>query len=193
MARHPEVKEKEIIEAALALQEKGKIPNPGAIRAQLGFRGGLVRIRDVWAKHQAKKVSESDGGRDESKLSLDDLPDEITDAVNVLILRQKEQLEHIAIASYQRCQSIFEKRLDQHVSKYEVDMAFYRDYEINADESICKLEGELKDLQSELKELADQNASLLISNSKLSGQLVAFEKALPDVQKQSAPKLAKSQ
>lgn len=105
MARHPDVKEREIIEAALALQEKGKMPNPGAIRTQLGFRGGLVRIRDVWAKYQAKQAGESDTGTDQCKLSFDDLPDEIKDAVTVLILRQKEQLEHIAIASYQRCQS----------------------------------------------------------------------------------------
>ena len=54
MARHPEVKEKDIIEAGLALEQKGKMPNPGAIRAQLGFKGGLLRIRDVWEKHQAK-------------------------------------------------------------------------------------------------------------------------------------------
>lgn len=47
MARHAEVKEKEIIDAALILEKKGKIPNPGAIRAQLGFRGGLSRIRKV--------------------------------------------------------------------------------------------------------------------------------------------------
>lgn len=182
MARHPEVKEKEIIEAALALQEKGKAPNPGAIRAQLGFRGGLVRIRDVWAKYQAKQAGETDNKRDDSRLSLDDLPDEVADAVSVLILRQKEQLEHIAIASYQRCQSIFEKRLAHHVSKYERDIAFYRDYELNADESILKLEVEMKELQAELKELADQNASLLLNNSKLSGQLLAYEKALPSLQ-----------
>jgi len=33
-------------------------------------------------------------------------------------------------------------------------------------------------MQTELKELAEQNAKLLIENSKLSGQVVAFEKAL---------------
>jgi hypothetical protein len=47
MARHPEVKEKEIISAALRLAEYGKTPNPGAIRVELGHKGGLVRIRQV--------------------------------------------------------------------------------------------------------------------------------------------------
>lgn len=39
MARHAEIKEKEIIEAGCVIQQRGKVPNPGAIRAQLGFRG----------------------------------------------------------------------------------------------------------------------------------------------------------
>lgn len=182
MARHPEVKEKEIIEAALAVQERGKIPNPGAIRAQLGFRGGLVRIRDVWAKHQAKGAGGSGNDCNEIQLSLNDLPSELSDALTELITQQKGQLERIAVASYQRSQSVFERRLNEHMNKYDREMAFHREYELSADESIRKLEAELKDLQAELKELADQNASLLISNSKLSGQLIAFEKALPRVQ-----------
>ena len=180
MARHPEVKEKEIIEAALFLQNKGKIPNPGAIRAKLGFRGGLVRIRDVWASYQAKQAG-GVGSGDEEKVSLVDLPSEIADAITTLIFQQKEQLEQIAVASYQRSQSLFERRLDEYMDKHDRDIEFYRDYELSADESIRKLEAELKEMQVELKELADQNASLLISNSKMSGQLVAFEKALPKV------------
>ncbi|MGS2719331.1 DNA-binding protein [Paraglaciecola aestuariivivens] len=186
MARHPEVKEKEIIEAALALQNKGKIPNPGAIRAKLGFRGGLVRIRDVWAKHQAKQVGGVGGCGDDAKLSLGDLPSEIADAITALILQQKEQLEQIAIASYQRSQILFERRLDECVVKHDLDIEFYRDYELNADESISKLEAELKEMQVELKGLADQNATLLISNAKMSGQLLVFEKALPKVKPESA-------
>ena len=184
MARHPEVKEKEIVDAAMALEAKGKIPNPGAIRAQLGFRGGLVRIREVWTKHQTKLGN--DTAVDESnQLSLEDLPSEIADATSILITRQQAQFEHIVVASYQRCQVLFDKRLDEYIVKYDRDIAFYQEYEISADESITRLEADLKELQDELKELADQNATLLINNSKLSGQLLAFEKALPNIKKEA--------
>lgn len=184
MARHPEVKEKEIVDAATALQAKGKMPNPGAIRAQLGFRGGLVRIREVWAKHH-DKLGNTDGHDDSNKLSLEDLPTELADATSTLISQQRAQLEHIVVTSYQRCQALFDKRLDDHIVKYDRDITFYREYEISADESITRLEADSKELQDELKELADQNAALLINNSKLSGQLLAFEKALPNIKKEA--------
>jgi predicted RNase H-like nuclease (RuvC/YqgF family) len=184
MARHPDVKEKEIIEAAMALEAKGKMPNPGAIRAQLGFRGGLVRIRDVWAKHQAK-LGDSAALQDGNQLSLEDLPTELADATSTLINQQQAQLEQIVVASYQRCQSLFDKRLDEHIAKFDSDISFYREYELSADESITRLEADLRELQDELKALADQNATLLINNSQLSGQLLAFEKALPKVSKEA--------
>jgi len=176
MARHPDVKEKEIIEAGLALEQKGKMPNPGAIRAELGFRGGLLRIREVWECYHSKRIGESH--ETEQTLSLNDLPTEIADAVATLIAQQKTQLERIIVCGFQRCQSLFDKRLDDHLAKHDVELAFYRDYEASADTSIIKLEEEAKDMQTELKELAEQNAKLLIENSKLSGQVVAFEKAL---------------
>lgn len=180
MARHPEVKEKDIIEAGLALEKKGKIPNPGAIRAQLGFKGGLLRIREIWEKYQAKQ--HGDTAIEENQLTLDDLPTEISDATQRLIEQQKSQLERLVVCAFQRCQSIFDGRLDDHLAKHDEQLAFYREYEVSADTSIQKLESELKDLQSEVKELAEQNASLLIENSKLTGQVTAFEKALPKVE-----------
>jgi hypothetical protein len=178
MARHPEVKEKDIIEAGLALEQKGKMPNPGAIRAQLGFKGGLLRIRDVWEKHQAKH---SCGLTDNDYQSaFEDLPTEIADATEELIMQQKVKLEHLVVCAFQRCQSLFDKRLDDHLSKHDQQIAFYREYETSADTSINKLDDEAKELQSELKLLAEQNAKLLIENAKLSGQVAAFEKTLPE-------------
>jgi regulator of replication initiation timing len=179
MARHPDVKEKEIIEAGLTLEQKGKMPNPGAIRAELGFRGGLVRIRGVWERYQSKRNGES--RETEQTLSLDDLPTEIADAATTLIAQQKTQLERLIVCGFQRCQSLFDKRLDDHLAKHDCELAFYRDYEASADTSITKLEEEIKDTQTDLKELAEQNAKLLIENSKLSGQVVAFEKTLVGV------------
>ncbi|WP_371194633.1 DNA-binding protein [Glaciecola sp. SC05] len=177
MARHPEIKEKDIIEAGLALEEKGKMPNPGAIRAQLGFRGGLIRIRDVWNKHQAKQIGAI--STDEHQMLLEDLPSEIADATEQLIVQQKTQLERLVVCAFQRCQSLFDKRLDDHLSKHNQQMAFYKDYETNVDVSIKKLEDDAKDMQTELKDLAEQNAKLLIENAKLAGQVAAFERALP--------------
>lgn len=177
MARHPEVKERDIVEAGLALEKKGKMPNPGAIRAELGFKGGLLRIRDVWEKYQAKQ--HGDTAFAENRLTLEDLPSEISDATQQLIEQQKSQLERLVICAFQRCQSVFDRRLDDHLATHDEQLAFYREYELSADNSIQKLENELKDLQSEVKELAEQNASLLIENSKLTGQVTAFEKAFP--------------
>lgn len=177
MARHPDVKEKEIIEAGIALEKKGKMPNPGAIRAELGFRGGLLRIRDVWDRYQSKQ--NGDISKSEFQLAFDDLPSEIADATEGLIAQQKDQLEKLVLCAFQRCQSLFDKRLDEHLSKHDEQMAFYREYETSADASINKLEADTKDMQVELKELAEQNAKLLIENAKLTGQVSAFEKALP--------------
>jgi regulator of replication initiation timing len=177
MARHPDVSEKEIIDAALDLEKRGKTPNPGAIRAALGFKGGLVRIRDVWDKYQAKRNGSNKGT--EPNYSLDDLPSEIADATGALVSEQKLQLERIVVESFQRCQTLFDKRLDDHIAKYDRDVAFYKDYETNADDSIERLESEIKEMQADLKELAGQNASLLIDNSKLSGQVLAYEKSIP--------------
>ena len=177
MARHPEVKEKDIIEAGVAIEQKGKMANPGAIRAQLGFKGGLIRIRDVWEKHQAK--ANGSETTDAHHLVLEDLPTEIADATEQLIHQQKSQLERLVVCAFQRCQSLFDKRLDDHLSKHDQQMMFYREYETSADISIHRLEDDLKDMQSELKELAEQNAKLLIENAKFAGQVAAFEKALP--------------
>jgi peptidoglycan hydrolase CwlO-like protein len=84
----------------------------------------------------------------------------------------------LVVCAFQRCQSLFDKRLDDHLSKHDQQIAFYREYETSADTSINKLDDEAKELQSELKLLAEQNAKLLIENAKLSGQVAAFEKTL---------------
>lgn len=176
MARHAEVKEKEIIEAALVLEEKGKIPNPGSIRAQLGFRGGLARIRRVWEGYQEKRAGNADD--DENQLTMDDLPAELSDAYSYLIENQKKTLEGLIVQAYSRCQSLFEKRLGEHTSQYNQQMQYFKEYESSADESIQKLEDELRSLQSELKALADQNAKLILENAELKGRVKAFEQSI---------------
>lgn len=176
MARHAEVKEKEIIEAALVIEQKGKIPNPGAIRAQLGFRGGLLRIRRVWEAYQEKR----DGVQtdDDTQLNIDDLPTELSDAFGYLVSNQKRTLEGLVVQAYTRCQAMFEKRLDEHMSNHSENMAYFKESEASADESIKRLEDELRTVHTEVKELADQNAKLILENAELKGQVKAFEQSL---------------
>lgn len=45
MARHAEVKEQDIIDAGVALENSGKRANSGSIRVKLGNRGGFSRIK----------------------------------------------------------------------------------------------------------------------------------------------------
>jgi len=174
MARHPEVKEKDIISAGLRLAEKGKTPNPGAIRVELGHKGGLVRIRQIWECYQAKNsgMSTTDSN---VEFSFDDLPSDIADAGTHLISQQKWQLETLVVNAFQRCQLMFEKRTDDLLEKHQKQIQFYADYEKNADLSIYKLESELMDLQSELKTLVQNNTQLLVENSRLTGRLSVFE------------------
>jgi hypothetical protein len=174
MARHPEVKEKEIISAALRLAEYGKTPNPGAIRVELGHKGGLVRIRQVWESYQAKNASLATTDS-HIEFSFDDLPTDITDTATHLIAQQKYHLETLVVNSFQRCQLMFEKRSDDIIEKHQKPILFYTDYEKNADLSIYKIESELLDLQSELKILVQKNTQLLIENSRLIGRLSVFE------------------
>jgi predicted RNase H-like nuclease (RuvC/YqgF family) len=179
MARHAEVREKEIIEAALALEHRGKIPNPGAIRAQLGFRGGLTRIRNIWEAHQEKR----NGGpvHEENQLSIDDLPTELSDAYNYLLSNQQKTLESILVQAYARCQSIFEKRFDEHSKQHEQSLQYFKECEASADESIERLESELRSMQYEVKELAGQNAKLILENAEFKGKVKAYEQSLPPV------------
>ncbi|NVK56835.1 MAG: hypothetical protein HWE26_14615 [Alteromonadaceae bacterium] len=54
---------------------------------------------------------------DEGQLSINDLPTELTDAFDYLINSQKKTLEGIIVQAYSRCQAIFEKRLDEHLTE----------------------------------------------------------------------------
>jgi len=182
MARHPEVKEKEIIEAALELEKNGKTPNPGAIRATLGYRGGLVRIRDIWNTYAAKR-SGSFGEINDHELSLEDLPSDISEAATQMICQQRDQLEILVISAFRRCQKLYERRADDLNKQHEESLQYYKDYELSADQSIKLIEADMRELQTELKALAKQNADLLIENSKLTGKVAAYEAALPQTQK----------
>ncbi|MEQ3657363.1 MAG: DNA-binding protein [Glaciecola sp.] len=178
MARHPEITEKQIIEAGISIEKQGKTPNPGAIRAKLGFKGGLLRIRTIWDKHVAEQedglVSNNDTG-----ISFDDLPSELYDAANDLIEKQKHHLENTVLHAYLRCQAIFEKRLNEQIKEYETRLNYFKEYELSVDESIEKLENKVSALQSQNIDLNDELRRLTVENSQLKGSIETYEKLLP--------------
>jgi hypothetical protein len=54
MARHPDVSEKEIIDADISLEKANKRVNPGVVRVQLGNKCSFSRIKATWDKHKFK-------------------------------------------------------------------------------------------------------------------------------------------
>lgn len=150
MARHAEITEQEIIYAALALEKRGKRPNPGAVRKELGDRGGLARIKSIW---EAYSDNRDDPLYESSKESL--------------------TFDSLSTNYADNAQKLFERRLKSIEASYESAFQHYKESEQTADECVQKLEEELDELQTELEGLAQQNAKLLIESAELRGQLKA--------------------
>lgn len=122
--------------------------------------------------------------QDEVSIGIDALPTELNDAYQYLISNQKKTLEELIVQAYIRCQSMFEKHLDEHITQHTESLKYYTDCEISADESIKKLEDEANSLNKELNKLAEQNAKLIVENAELKGQLKAFEQSLDLLEQQ---------
>lgn len=174
MARHAEITEQEIIDAALALEKRGKRPNPGAIRKALGDRGGFARIKSIW---QAYCDNRDDPLYDcnRENLTFDSLPNVYAENVQTLIGKVTHAMEHMAIAAYHDAQQLFERRLRSLETTHEQALEHYKESERSADECVQKLESELDELQTELDSLAQQNAKLLIENAEMRGKLEAVK------------------
>jgi peptidoglycan hydrolase CwlO-like protein len=115
----------------------------------------------------------------ETGISFDDLPSELSEAASALIDKQKYHLENTVLHAYMRCQSIFEKRLNDHINEHETRLNYFKEYELSADESIQKLEKAVSTLQSQSIELNDQLRKLTVENSELKGSISTYEKLLP--------------
>ncbi|MDF2177930.1 DNA-binding protein [Aliiglaciecola sp. CAU 1673] len=178
MARHPDVAEKAIIQAGLELEGLGKTPNPGAIRAHLGYRGGLLRIKAIWEAFNAKRQQEL-LPKTHQELGFDALPDDYAGQASQLMSRVSEALEQLAIEAYSKSQQLFEKRIKAMDKAHQEKLSYLQECEQAADQSITRLESELADTQQELQQLADQNAKLLIENSELRGRLSVYENRNP--------------
>lgn len=177
MARHPEVKEKDIIQAGVALEASGKIPNPGAIRAQLGFKGGLLRIKTVWLKYTEER-EKSYLSEKQQQMQLESLPSEISENMGVITDKLTESLERLIVQAYQLSQEMFEKRLNAVQRDFENKAEYFDAYEKEIDTSLLKGEQELRESAAEAKSLAEQNASLIVENANLKGQLQALQRQL---------------
>ncbi|WP_289118374.1 DNA-binding protein [uncultured Idiomarina sp.] len=174
MARHPEVTEQEIIDAGLALEKRGKRPNPGAIRVQLGDRGGLARIKEVWQGYCDNREDPLYGTNRE-ELAFDSLPNAYADNAQSLIDKVIKAMEQMAVTAYLDAQQLFERRLKSLEASHQQALEHYKESERSADECVQKLESELDELQTELDSLAQQNAKLLIENAEMRGKLEAVK------------------
>lgn len=170
MARHPEVSEAEIISAGSKLISQGKTPNPGAIRAALGDRGGLARIKSVWEEHLSQQ-GELDIRLNKDELSYADLPSDVVQAVDAFITAIQKQIQRVTVDAYERSRFQFEKRLQLLESQWQQRLAYYEDYEQEVDMAFKKMQKEISVLDSETTKLAQQNADLLLENSELKGRL----------------------
>lgn len=172
MARHPEVSEQQIIDAGLELEKRGKRPNAGAIRVQLGDRGGLARIKTIWETYYENRTDPLyKSSKDD--LTFDSLPNAYAENAQTLIEKVTSAMKHMAIASYLDAQQLFERRLKSLEASHESALQYCRESEQAADECVQKLEEELDELQTELEGLAQQNAKLLIENAEMRGKLEA--------------------
>lgn len=174
MARHPEVKENEIIKAGMALEASGKIPNPGAIRAQLGFRGGLLRIKTLWSKFIDER-EKSYLSEKQQQMQLEALPIEISENMEIITNKLTESIERLTVQAYQIAQEMFEKRLNTNKTEFEARAEYFESYEKEIDLSITKSELELRECIYEAKTLADQSAQLIVENANLKGQIQALQ------------------
>jgi len=173
MARHAEVTEQEIIDAGLALEKRGKRPNPGSIRKELGDRGGLARIKSIWQRYCDNRDDPLYESSKES-LTFDSLPTNYADNAQILIDKVVHAMKQMAIAGYIDAQKLFERRLKSLEATHEQALEHYKESERSADECVQKLESELDELQTELDSLAQQNAKLLIENAEMRGKLEAI-------------------
>jgi hypothetical protein len=174
MARHPEVSEKSIIQAGQELETQGKTPNPGSIRAHLGYKGGLLRIKGIWNEYLHKR-EQNLLPNDKPDISFDALPDEYASNACHLMNKVSAAIEQLAIEAYIDSQKLFEKRIKIIEQSHQEKLIYYEECEIFADKSIENLESEVNEAQIELQSLAGQNAKLLLQNSELKGRLSVFE------------------
>lgn len=168
MARHAEVKEQDIIDAGVALENSGKRANSGSIRVKLGNRGGFARIKEVWEKHISNR------GTGDSDVDSDtdiELPAEIQDNLERNSKQAVKNLEAITVNSFRVAQQIAEKRVSSTIEEYKAKIEDFEESEQQAGIALEACDEQISDLHDEIESLQTKNEKLLSENSHLSGQI----------------------
>ncbi len=179
MARHAEVKEQDIIDAGIALENSGKRANSGSIRVKLGNRGGFVRIKEVWEKHISNRGSVN-SDIDDSDIEL---PAEIQDNLERNSKQAVKNLEAITVNSFKVAQQIAEKRVSSTIEEYKVKIEDFEESEQQAGIALEACDAQISNLHDELESLQAKNEKLLSENSHFSGQIASAIVRINDLEK----------
>jgi chromosome segregation ATPase len=183
MARHAEVKEQEIIDAGIALENSGKRANSGSIRVKLGNRGGFARIKEVWEKH----ISNRGTGDSDVDSDIDiELPTEIQDNLERNSKQAVKNLETITINSFKVAQQIAEKRVSSTIEEYKAKIEDFEESEQQAGIALESCDNQISDLNDEVESLLNKNEKLLSENSHLSGQMSSAVARINDLEKKES-------
>lgn len=183
MARHAEVKEQDIIDAGVALENSGKRANSGSIRVKLGNKGGFARIKEVWENHvkireDANVTSEDDGNIE--------LPSEIQESLERNIKQAVKNLENITVNSYKVAQQIAEKRVSSTIDEYKAKIDDFEESEQQAGVALEACDEQISNLYDEIENLQGKNEKLLSENSHLSGQMSSAVERINDLEKKES-------
>ncbi|AWB57843.1 DNA-binding protein [Colwellia sp. Arc7-D] len=180
MARHAEISKEEIIKAGVAIENAGKRPNSGAIRVQLGNRGGFARIKEVWESYANERSSESLSNDNETDIEL---PTEIQENLDINVKRAIKNLKDITINSYKVAQRLAEKRVSSTIEEYKSKIESFEESEQQAGIALEACDDKIADLYDELEQLQTKNEKLLSDNSHFSGQIESAMKRITDLEK----------
>ena len=183
MARHAEVKEQDIIDAGVALENSGKRANSGSIRVKLGNRGGFSRIKQVWENHVKTREDANVTSEDDGNIEL---PSEIQESLERNIKQAVKNLENITVNSYKVAQQIAEKRVSSTIDEYKAKIDDFEESEQQAGVALEACDEQISNLYDEIENLQGKNEKLLSENSHLSGQMSSAVERINDLEKKES-------
>jgi len=183
MARHAEVKEEDIIDAGVALENSGKRANSGAIRVKLGNRGGFARIKEVWENHVKTREDANETSEDDGNIEL---PSEIQESLERNIKQAVKNLENITVNSYKVAQQIAEKRVSSTIDEYKAKIDDFEESEQQAGVALEACDEQISNLYDEIENLQGKNEKLLSENSHLSGQMSSAVERINELEKKES-------
>jgi len=183
MARHAEVKEQDIIDAGVALENSGKRANSGSIRVKLGNRGGFARIKEVWENHVKTREDANVTSEDDGNIEL---PSEIQESLERNIKQAVKNLENITVNSYKVAQQIAEKRVSSTIDEYKAKIDDFEESEQQAGVALEACDEQISNLYDEIENLQGKNEKLLSENSHLSGQMSSAVERINDLEKKES-------